>query len=189
MSTRLDKQARLSQSCFVSIEEAQPGGDPVAVTQQKRSPAREFELGDLATNRILFALALLGVLLPLNAIFSHYHHLDFIYFAPHSWVKGPYHLHLISAFYIMVGLLATAVYLYGFDFIFRIKIFEQVGTVVYAVSLLIPVIYLYLWAFQKFQTAINGIRSPWYWLIFVGISIPFLALGWLIGAISARLRD
>jgi hypothetical protein len=183
-------EARLSQSCFVSTDEAQTEEDPVTTTRRKKSPAREFELGDLATNRILFALALLGVLLPINTIFSHYHHLDFIYFAPHStWLKGPYHLHVISAFYIMVGLLATAVYLYGFDFIFRIKIFERIGTVVYALSLLTPAIYLYLWAFQKLLNAINGIRSPGYWFIVAGISIPFLIFGWLIGAISSRLRD
>jgi hypothetical protein len=40
-----------------------------------KSPARNFELGDLATNRILFALTLLGVLFPLNGLVNHYQHL------------------------------------------------------------------------------------------------------------------
>jgi hypothetical protein len=170
-------------------DEAQTRRESVTVNRQK-SPAREFELGDLATNRILFALALLGVLLPVNAILNHYHQLDFIYLAPHATgLKGPYHIHVISALYLMEGLLAIAVYLYGFDFIFRIKLFERVGTVVYAISLIIPAGYFYLWIFQKFLNLINGLSSPLYWLILFIICIPFLILGAVIGIVSARLRD
>jgi hypothetical protein len=171
-------------------DESQARREPVTVNRQKKSPAREFELGDLATNRILFALALLGVLLPVNAILSHYHHLDFIYLAPHSIsLKGPYHIHVISALYLMEVLLATAVYLYGFDFIFRIKLFERAGTALYAISLIIPVGYFYLWIFQKFLNLIDGLSSPLYWLMLFVISIPFLILGVVIGIVSGRLRD
>jgi len=59
-----------------------------------RTPAR-FELGDLATNRILFALALLGVVLPLNSIASHYHEVGFTYQYTHQWIfLKPFHYRL-----------------------------------------------------------------------------------------------
>lgn len=40
-------------------------------SQAPQSSSRGFELGNVATNRVLFVLALLGVLLPLNALVAH----------------------------------------------------------------------------------------------------------------------
>ena len=147
-------------------------------------------LGDLATNRILFALALLGVLLPVNNIVNRYHHLDFIYLQPHQpWFAGPYHVRLISALYLMEGLLATAVYLYLFYFIFKIKFIEIVGTTLYAISLFVPVLYFILLINQQFNNLIGGYSATVYWIVSVG---SLLALGFIIGVIVAiveRLID
>jgi hypothetical protein len=162
-------------------EEPRPG---------EKSPARQFVLGDLATNRILFALALLGVLLPVNNIVNRYHHLDFIYLQPHqSWLAGPYHVRLIAALYLMEGLLATAVYLYSFYFIFKITFIEIVGTTLYAISLFVPVIYFYILIYQQFTSLIGGFSGLTYWIV---SSITLLALGFIIGVIVAiveRLLD
>ena len=162
---------------------------PATDTRRKKSP-RRFELGDLATNRVLFALALLGVLLPLNSLVNHYRQLNFIYSVPHamSIFRGPYHMHGSTAFYIMEIFLAIAVYFYAFDFIFVRRIFERAGTLCFAFSLLVPPFYLYLWAFQKFVDATRGLSTPLYWLAIIAISIPLGFLGYLLPVISNRLE-
>jgi hypothetical protein len=174
----------------VDGDEAQTSAAPATSAPGNKSPARQFELGDLATNRILFALTLLGVLLPVNAIVNRYHHVDFIYFYPHShWFKGPYQAHSISVLYFMEGLLAAAVYLYGFDFIFKFKIFERAGTVLYALALLMPLIYFYFYILQHISDAISGLNSALYWIILFALGIPLWAIAAVIRVISRRLQD
>lgn len=162
----------------------QPGPSP------QTPPTRQFELGDTATNRILFALTLLGVLLPLNALVSHYHGLDFVYYWPHVVaLKGPYHIHASTSFYWMEGLLAMAVYLYSFNFIFRVRAFEILGTIAYACALVLPLFYFYFWIYQKIGDAINGFSGPKYWTIFIISAIPFVIIFSAIPLIFSRLED
>jgi hypothetical protein len=170
-------------------------GERIQTSETPRTPARgtttarQFELGDLATNRILFALTLLGVLLPANAIMAHYSQINFIYVSPHShWFKGPYHVRAVSALYLMEGLLAFAVYLYGFDFIFKIRLFEYVGTRIYGIALFVPIIYLYAFVFQHVNNSITNLG--WlYWVVLVALGIPLAIVGGAIAAIGRRLED
>jgi hypothetical protein len=116
----------------------------------ERTPGR-FELSDLATNRILFALALLGVALPLNSIVSHYLQVGFTYQYTHQWLFWkPFHLrmHAVTFFYSMEALLAIAVYFYGFNLIFRRRFLEYMGTGLFTVALLVPLFYLYLGSYS-----------------------------------------
>jgi hypothetical protein len=128
-----------------------------------RTPNR-FELNDLATNRILFALTLLGVLLPLNLIASNYRHVGFTYQYAHRWLFWKpfhYHLHAITFFYSMEALLALAVYFYAFNLIFRRRFLEYTGTGLFTVALLVPVYYLYSNAYSLLldETASLGAAS------------------------------
>ena len=111
-----------------------------------------FELSDLATNRILFALTLLGVVLPLNLIASNYHQLGFTYQYTHQWLLWKpfhYHLHTITFFFSMEALLALAVYFYAFNLIFRRRFLEYTGTGFFTVALLVPPYYLYFYAYSR----------------------------------------
>jgi hypothetical protein len=149
-------------------------------SQASQPSSRGFELGNVATNRILFVLALLGVLLPLNALVAHYNHLGFIYYAPHEMtLKGPYDIHIQAFVYIMEGLLAVAVYLYGFEFIFggRVSIFQLGGNVFYALALIVPPTYFYLWLWALIIRAGNSHGPLVYWPIIAVSEIVFLILG------------
>jgi hypothetical protein len=88
----------------------------------------------------------------------------------------------------MEGSLAIAVYFYAFDFIFIKKIFERIGTICFAVSLLIPPAYLYLWVFQTFVNATHDLSTPLYWIAVTIVSIPFYFLALSLRAISNRLE-
>jgi hypothetical protein len=160
-------------------------------TGPQAPPTRKFELGDIATNRILFALALLGVLLPANSLVGHYNGLNFLYNWPHASgvFKGPYQIHASAAYYLMEGFLAVAVYFYSFNFIFRIKTFQVLGIIAYACSLSMPLFYLYLWIYQKIGNAINGFSEPLFGLIDVVCAIPFIALFATIPLVFKRLQD
>ena len=128
----------------------------------------QIELGDVATNRILYALALLGVLLPANAIASQYKQIGFTYAVLHSWYGiHPYtwHLHAISFLYIMEGLLAVAVYLYGFNFLFRSRLFLWIATSFFASALIVPPLYVYMDAYSNLMDLANSIRGFWYYVI------------------------
>lgn len=89
----------------------------------------------------------------------------------------------------MEGLLATAVYFYALGFIYPNKILEFIGTRLFALCLLIPAIYLYIWLFQKFENATSRLSSPWYWTILILISIPFGILLIILRNISQRLEE
>src|SRR5579862_4182073 len=156
------------------------GGGPTMASQASQPSSRGFDLGNVATNRILFVLALLGVLLPLNALVAHYNHLGFIYYAPHEMtLKGPYDIHIQAFVYIMEGLLAVAVYLYGFEFIFggRASIFQFGGNVFYALALIVPPTYFYLWLWALIIRAGNSHGPLVYWPIIAVSEIVFLILG------------
>lgn len=73
----------LDEMSNMSIHDEQGQEQSGRGTSRKKSPQR-LELGTPATDRIVFALTLLGVLLPLNAVVNHYKQLDFLYFIAHA---------------------------------------------------------------------------------------------------------
>jgi|ERR1039457_921751 hypothetical protein len=155
-------------------------GSPAIST--KKDPAHRFELGTLATNRILFALALLGVMLPLNSVTAHFHQIGFTYFAPrNSHLKGPYHLNAVNFFYLMETLLAAAVYFYGFGFIFKSSIPDKIGTFLYACTLLMPLLYVYTDIFAAIQAAINNLNVILYWIVgsIAGLLVSILSFAFI----------
>jgi hypothetical protein len=162
--------------------------DSLSITAKKRS-AHHFELGTLATNRILFALTLLGVILPLNSIATHFHQLGFTYRASHTlYLKGSYHLRATYFFYSMETLLATAVYFYGFGFIFKWSIPDRIGTFLYACALLVPPIYIYLDIYSIFISAISQLNAVLFYLVNIGVNILFTVFfAGIAIAISNRL--
>lgn len=158
------------------------GAPTLTSSGPQEASARKVELGNIAINRILFALALLGVLLPLNTIISHYSHFGFIYYAPHEvTLKGPYNIHIRSFLYAMEGILAFAVYLYGFEFIFsaRVTFFQLVGNLFYALALLVPPTYFYLWLWALLLRAVNSFGTLAYWLI-ITITVLIFAIPFAI---------
>jgi len=142
----------------------------------------------------LFALSLLGVLLAANSIAIRYRSFGVVYHAGHDWFwKGPYHIQAIYFLEIMEGLLALAVYLYGFDFIFKASIFQRAGTILYATALVVPPIYVVV-AFDSLVTdAINELSTPLFYVANVVVKVVFdvllLAGLGLVAVISQRLRD
>jgi hypothetical protein len=156
----------------------------------KGGPRRRIELGDLATNQILYALALLGVLLPSNAILSHFSQIGFTY-SQRSWLFEPaftWHVHAISFIYAMEGFLAIAVYLYGYDFLFGLRFFHTVGTYFYAGALIVPPTYIICYGYANLSDLTLRLNGVWYWII---PAIGGLLLGVFIGvaewAVVSRL--
>jgi hypothetical protein len=172
-------------------ENAQSDGERSASGASESKPTRRFELGDFATNRILFALTLLGVLLPFNAIATHYRQIGFTYTVPHSWYGlPPYqtHVHAINFLYGMEALLAVAVYLYGFNFLFGWKIFQSAGTLLYAIALLVPPIYIYITIYALFNNSLNNLNVVLYYIVNLVSDLLFGVLLLIaVVAINSRL--
>jgi hypothetical protein len=109
-----------------------------------RSPIRNIELGDLATNRIIYAVTLLGVLLTANSLLTHLGHIGFT-FSQRRWLLTPpitWHVHAVLFIYVMEALLALAVYIWGFDFLLRLRLFHLTGLYLFGTALAIPPFYI-----------------------------------------------
>jgi hypothetical protein len=164
-------------------------------TSARHTSAQRLELGSLATTRVLFALTLLGVLLPFNAIASRYHQVGFTYSSPYAWLFIPafkWHLHAISFLYVMEALLAVAVYLYGFDFLFGWPIFQPVGTALYAIALFVPPVYLYMGGYALFYDVIGHLNVYLFYIISGVANLLFtilLSMGVLVVALRLEGKD
>lgn len=165
-----------------------------ALPQVQPKSAERLDLSNFRVSRILFALSLLGVLLAANSIANHYQHIGFVYHAGHDWFwKGPYHFRAIYFLEVMEGLLALAVYLYGFDFLFKVRIFQYVGTILYAAALVVPPLYVIIAADSLVTDAINELKTPLFYVANVIVNVIFdlflLACLALVIVLSDRLRD
>ena len=160
----------------------------------EKNVVRRFKRDESATNRVLFALALLGVLLPVNSIANHYRRLGYVYYAKHDWYwRGPYHINVILFFDTMEILLAVAVYIYGFDFVFKQAIFQRVGTFLYAAALLVPPLYLVVGAYSLLSNEVNRLPTLLFYVGNVVVNVLFpaalIGVGVAAVAISKRLQD
>lgn len=165
-----------------------------ASTQVQAKSDERLDLSDFRVSRILFALSLLGVLLAANSIASHYQHIGFVYHAGHDWFwKGPYHFRAIYFLEVMEGLLALAVYLYGFDFLFKVNIFQYVGTILYAGALVVPPLYVVFALDSLVTNPINELSTPLFYVANVIVNVIFdlliLAILPLVAVLSNRLRN
>jgi hypothetical protein len=163
------------------------------VTPKRKSTGR-IDLGDLATNRILYALALLGVLLPSNAILSHFSRIGFTY-TMRRWAWTPaftWHVHAVSFIYAMEGFLAVAVYLYGWDFLFRsrLRFFHFIATFFYGATLIVPPVYILCYGYANLTDLALGLHGFLYYAIqTVGnvlLGILIVAAQW---AVVSRLES
>lgn len=169
-------------------------GEPSSSAPHNTNGPQRLLLDNLATNRVLFALALLGVLLPINVIANHYRSFAFVYHAEHDWfLKGPYHVRAILFFQAMEILLALAVYIYALDFAFKDTVFQRTGTFLYAAALLVPPIYILLALFSLLTDAIESLSTPLFYVVgtLLKIAIPIILFGitGLAVEISGRLQE
>jgi hypothetical protein len=165
-----------------------------ASAQTQAYSDKHLDLSDFRVSRILFALSLLGVLLAANSIASHYQNFAVVYHAGHDWFwKGPYHIRAIYFLEIMEGLLALAVYLYGFDFLFKVGTFQRAGTFLYAAALVIPPIYVIIAIDSLVTDAINELNTPLFYIANIIVKLIFdvllLSMLLLVGFLSERLRE
>ena len=93
----------------------------------------------------------------------------------------------------MEVLLASAVYVYAFDFVFKSPVFQKVGTILYAFALLTPPVYLWFYVVNLLNQVIPVITGPVYYIIVIfSIVINLIALSVLLASvsqISKRLRE
>ena len=152
-------------------------GEPSSSAPQNADEPQRLLLDSLATNRVLFALALLGVLLPINAIANHYRNFSFVYRAEHDWfLKGPYHVRAILFFQAMEVLLALAVYIYALDFVFHKTVLQRIGTFLYGIALFVPPIYILLAIFCLLYSAIETLDTPLFYILSIFFKIAFLII-------------
>jgi hypothetical protein len=158
--------------CFVS-DDSREAND---VSGSPERAANRIKLSDLATNQIIYALTLLGVLLAANTILSHYGQFGFT-FSERRWIFVPeftWHVHASFFLYAMEGLLAISVYLYGFDFILNVHFFHSLGTWFFALALLTPPYFLLYLGYSNLFDLIYRIKEFWYYPIAVTMELLFL---------------
>jgi len=81
----------------------------------------------------------------------------------------------------METLLAAAVYFYGFGFIFKSSIPDKIGTLLYACTLLMPLLYVYTDIFAAIQAAINNLNVILYWIVgsIAGLLVSILSFAFI----------
>jgi len=109
---------------------------------------------DFTKTKIVFAIALLATLFTLSPLLKDIGKTGFNFLGVVLEIR--------YAYYIFSGLLSLAVYLYAFELITEKPLWfvQKVGNIMYAFAILVPMIYLSLYAVSQFGLLISIILKP-----------------------------